>query len=256
MPTIVRVPAKPAAVKAVSAQPKIIPVILTPAGGGDGPYRYRTEPSSVVRTFSAKLDDFLSAKDKGVVADGVADDTAALRLAISSAIANNVPLLIPGKVRITAPVDVGTPRGADSLAIHGIAGNECGGIIVDFSPTAPGDAGLFASGGSDRVSGPALRNLELSYGPAATTGKAPALINFHRVGKVSINDVRCTGYSGSTAVRMSSVWNSRIDRLQIWGAGDFRASISSPNAQYSIAAGSGALTSDIDVFIAAAVGHV
>jgi hypothetical protein len=60
---------------------------------------------AVARTVATKDADWLNAKDFGTIGDGSADDTAALQLAITTAIVNGKRLLVPsGTYKITSPL--------------------------------------------------------------------------------------------------------------------------------------------------------
>lgn len=62
---------------------------------------------AISRTAHEKLKDVINAKDFGVVADGVANDTSAIANAISAARSNSVPLYLPaGTIKVTSPIDI------------------------------------------------------------------------------------------------------------------------------------------------------
>lgn len=72
---------------------------------------------------------------------------------------------------------------------------------------------------------------------------------------------RLLHYRSNTAMRLSGLFNCDMQNLVVWGAGvqkswKLTGTSGATSAQYSISNGSTALTSDIDVFDSADVGHI
>lgn len=102
----------------------------TPAGVG-----------AVVSTVQAKLRESVSVKDFGAVGDGVTDDSAAVQLAITYCIANNLDLLVPTLCLLSSSVNI--DRQVDGAAydnyftIHGGGGFVVSTAIPMFSSSIP-----------------------------------------------------------------------------------------------------------------------
>jgi hypothetical protein len=75
---------------AIGAAANVVGILFTATGAGSG-----TGTAEYSRTVQVKLRETISVQDFGAVGDGVTDDTAAIKAAGLSAVANNVPLFIP-----------------------------------------------------------------------------------------------------------------------------------------------------------------
>jgi hypothetical protein len=79
-----------------------------------------TPTGAVNRPINQKLQEIISAKDLGVIGDGVTDDTAAIQAAINYAYANKLSLYFPaGIYLISSVITLTTQAFTDSLVIYG-----------------------------------------------------------------------------------------------------------------------------------------
>lgn len=77
--------------------------------------------SATARSVTAKLTDTISARDYGVVADGVTDDTAAVNAAIAAVPANGGYLLFPsGKILVSSTINIGNGTSSAVSTINNV----------------------------------------------------------------------------------------------------------------------------------------
>ena len=104
---------------------------VTPGGFPGGGF-LQAGSGAVVRTAQSKMRDVVSVKDFGAVGDGVADDTAAIQLAVNHCLANHLDLEIVGLCRVTSSINI--DRQVDGAAFDSyftIFTNSSGGFYVD-----------------------------------------------------------------------------------------------------------------------------
>ena len=135
-------------------------VAVSSGGGGGGSYT-QGGSGSVTQTVTQKLQQTISVKDFGAVGDGahMAADTAALQAAVAAATATGQSVYIPAGNYLLNNASGPALSGANNVAIYG------DGPSSSLACQTVGASDCIASTGA---TGFALRNLAISFGPAAT----------------------------------------------------------------------------------------
>jgi hypothetical protein len=134
--------------------------IVVASGAGGGSYN-QGGSGAVTETVTAKLQQSISVKDFGAVGDGahMAADTAGLQAAVAAAAATHQSVYIPAGNYLLNNAGAPALSGADNVAIYG------DGPSSSLACQTVGGSDCIASTGA---TGFALRNLSISFGPAAT----------------------------------------------------------------------------------------
>jgi len=134
--------------------------IAVSSGAGGGSYN-QGGSGAVTQTVTAKLQQSISVKDFGAVGDGahMAADTAGLQAAVAAATTTGQSVYIPAGHYLLNNASAPALSGANNVAIYG------DGPSSSLACQTVGGADCIASTGA---TGFALRNLSISYGPAAT----------------------------------------------------------------------------------------
>jgi len=126
------------------------------------PYFLQDGAGAVNRSWSSKLKDVVSVKDFGAVGDGVADDTAAIKLAISAAIAaGRKRVILPsGSYVISDTLDLdGTPLGTNYGVV--LQGEDTVASKLLFKPATTTTPCITLSGGSAATTNKQVHSLTI-----------------------------------------------------------------------------------------------
>lgn len=200
---------------------------------------------------------FVSIHDFGAIGDGKADDTAAVQRFFDALRRGGAGTCPSGTFRLTAPIR------ADAEKPYGVwfGGKRVCVFLIDFE-------------GWDKVAldlgGPApaqeRRSAEITFNGGFTIAyarglRAPPVALQQRFSRgLMINGgVQIIQYSArrGTVLRLTAVYNARLDGVEIWGGGGFRAwRIAAPSTRFSIRRGEKTIVSSQPEFTPTDAGRI
>lgn len=163
---------------------------------------------AVARTIDSKLKDFVSTADFGTVADGVADDTAALKAAFDYAIPLGLPVRLKGIYLITGPIQPYATRASGELhivcdgdvAINVSASAAGFHSVLYFHTTAQNRASIVGGDLSINGSNKAGRGIKIRHegatGGEVTISSRLRLLNFLETSATEIEENQALGVFG------------------------------------------------------------